>query len=67
MQILFGSGPTGEPLDRSPHSDLHEIPSASMGATVSRVMTALLSSLEAKSRLYKNPALASLFMMNNTQ
>jgi len=57
----------GETLDSSPHPDLHETSSVTMGVTVARVMTALLSSLEAKRRLYKNPALAALFMMNNTQ
>ena len=38
-----------------------------MGAAVARVMAALYASLEVKCRLYKNPALGALFMMNNCQ
>ena len=38
-----------------------------MGASVARMMAALLSGLEAKSRQYKSPALAALFLVNNVQ
>ena len=42
-------------------------PASSMGASVARMMAALLTGLEAKSKQYKSPALSALFLMNNVQ
>lgn len=40
-------------------------PEAQLAAVTTRIMQALQTNLDAKSRQYKDPALTQLFMMNN--
>ena len=66
LQVLFQSAAPEEGGEEA-GEDGPTPPASSMGASVARMMAALLSGLEAKSRQYKSPALAALFLVNNVQ
>ena len=65
LQVLFQSAAPEEEGEEGEEGGT--LPASSMGASVARMMAALLAGLEAKSKQYKSPALAALFLMNNVQ